>query len=282
MRNVTAFNYLKPNTSIPSKIAHYAQADIISDLHERHNIKQQQFFIEKKEKESEKRNKKSKKDKHKKQVRSDRILVSSNKEQPAQRFNIPPHHEYQNINEEQEKHLQLSESKFSIMRKFGDTGKLFEKKTRCFVQDGVYLFHSNTSNTSSLTSFAEIENKKNSLTTSAKFDVKSNGKLKNFNLSKYLNIDMKPSSNSPKVESEKQDHSSKSSSLSNKSIDSERAIIMNGLKNSDSQTNSYLGPFNFRKLLRPTGNAPTESLRKRKLVVRNNSSPPPDKNLKTN
>lgn len=287
---------MQPNTSIPSKIAHYASSEsVISDLHEKHLMKQQQFFADKKEKENEKKNKKSKKEKSKKSVREDRILVQppSSREQPAQRFNIPSHHEYQNILEEHEKLLQLDESKYvdNGFRKFGDTGKLNEKKTRCAIQDGVYVFHNASSNGSSLTSFAEIEHKKVSRDI---VDVDSSGKLKNFNLSKYLNIDVKSSSpvdNSSfhvaidKRNGDKQDtsSSSKSSSLSNKSVDSmEQAIIMNGLKNSDNQTNSYLGPFNFRKLLRPTGIAPTESLRKRKMIILNTSSPPPDKNIKTN
>lgn len=292
IRNVTAFNYLQPNVSIPNKFSHYAQSDaIISDLHEKHLQKQQQFFADRKEKESEKKNKKGKKEKSKKVVREDRILAQPIKE-PAQRFNVPPHHEYQNILEEHEKLLQLDEPKVKETRKFGDTGKLaLEKKTRCAIQDGVYVFHNNNNNNSgssvgsSLTSFAEIENKKQ---VNQEIDVSSSGKLKNFSLSKYLNIDVKSASpidipNGDKSGSDKQDNSSKSSSLSNKSIDSmENQIIMNGLNNSDNQTNSYLGPFNFRKLLRPTGIAPTESLRKRKMVILNTSSPPPDKNLRTN
>lgn len=284
--NVAAFNYLQPSNSIPNKVSHYAHSDsTISELHEKHLLKQQQFFAEKKEKESEKKNKKSKKEKGKKNVREDRILILP-KEMPAQRFNIPPHHEYQNILEEHEKLLQLEENRFveSNCRKFGDTGKLAEKKTRCAIQNGVYVFHNASSNGSSLTSFAEIENKK----VNHDIEVNSSGKLKNFNLSKYLNIDVKSASpidiatDKSGSGSDKQDTSSKSSSLSNKSIDSvEQAIISHGLKNADEQ-NSYLGPFNFRKLLRPTDIAPTESLRKRKMIILNNSSPPPDKNIKTN
>lgn len=280
---------MQPNALIPTKIAQFHNPEAENNLHEKHLQKQQQFFADKKEKDSDKRNKKLKKDKNKKNVREDRILIPPNKEQPAQRFNIPPHHDYQNILEEHEKLLQAEESKFaeSNFRRFGDTGKLNEKKTRCAIQDGVYVFHNGNSAGSSLTSFAEIENKKQS----SDVDLNSSGKLKNFNLSKYLNIDVKSASPventsfDDKGSSDKQDNSgsSKSSSLSSKSIDSmEQAIIRNGLKNSDNQTNSYLGPFNFRKLLRPTGVAPTESLRKRKMIILNTSSPPPDKNLKTN
>lgn len=294
-KNIAAFNYMQPNSLVPSKIAQLNHTEAaLNELHEKNLLRQQQFFADKKEKEADRKNKKSKKDKNKKNVREDRILVHPNKEQPAQRFNIPPHHDYQNILEEHEKLLQAEENKFaeSNFRKFGDTGKLNEKKTRCAIQDGVYVFHNANNNNSagnSLTSFAEIENKKQS----HDVDLNSSGKLKNFNLSKYLNIDVKsasPVDNTSfeaaidKRNSDKQDNSSsKSSSLSNKSVDSmEQAIIKNGLKNCDNQTNSYLGPFNFRKLLRPTGIAPTESLRKRKMVILNTSSPPPDKNLKTN
>lgn len=206
--------------------------------------------------------------------------------EPAPR-NIPPKHEYQNIEEEQKKLRHIEKNDIRVMdesnfRKFGDTGKLYEKKTRCAIQDGIYVFHNTSSVGSSLTSFAEIENKKIN-----NVDVNSHGKLKNFNLSKYLNIDVKSASHDISTEkstSDKHDHSSKSSSLSNKSIDSmeqEQNIILNGLKNSDDQ-NSYLGPFNFRKLLKPSGIAPTESLRKRKMIIINTSSPPPDKNLKPN
>lgn len=214
--------------------------------------------------------KKSKKDKSKKSiVYEDRIRIN---QEPAPR-KIPPKHEYQNIIEEQQKLMQE--------RKFGDTGKLYEKKTRCAIQDGVYVFHNGSSVGSSLTSFAEIESHKK---VSQDIDI-GGGKLKNFNLSKYLNIDIKSPSPDSKNNGDKQDNSSssKSSSLSNKSIDSmERNIILNGIKNSEDETNSlsYLGPFNFRKLLKPTGTAPTESLRKRKMITSSPASH--DKNLKTN
>lgn len=46
------------------------------------------------------------------------------------------------------------------------------------------------------------------------------------------------------------------------------------------EPSSYLGPFNFRQLLRPT-QGPTESLRKRKHVV-NSNSPPPQQRGKNN
>lgn len=270
---MTAFNYMQPNSQVPNKIANSAHSNSpdINDLHDKHYKKQQQFFADKKEKD--KKVKKSKKEKSKKStVHEDRIRVNH---EPAPRTrNLPPKHEYQNVTEEQERLMQVGTE-----RKFGDTGKLYEKKTRCAIQDGVYIFHNTSSVGSSLTSFAEIENHKK---VNQEIDINGSGKLKNFNLSKYLNIDVKSASPDNKNGGDKQENSgsSKSSSLSNQSIDSmERNIILNGLKNSEDQTNSYLGPFNFRKLLKPTGIVPTESLRKRKMVT---TSPPPDKNLKTN
>lgn len=274
---MAAFNYLQPNSQIPNKIANssaYADSHEINDFHVKHLKKQQQFLGEKKEREKEKKKeKKSKKDKSKKSpVHEDRIRVNH---EPAPR-NIPPKHEYQNIIEEQQRLMHMGNE-----RKFGDTGKLYEKKTRCAIQDGVYVFHNTSSVGSSLTSFAEIESHKK---VNQEIDVNSSGKLKNFNLSKYLNIDVKSASPDIKTNVDKQENSSssKSSSLSNKSIDSmERNIILNGLKNSEDQSNSYHGPFNWRQLLKPTGIAPTESLRKRKMIT-SSTSPSPDKNLKTN
>ncbi|XP_050098125.1 myosin-IIIb-like isoform X3 [Anopheles aquasalis] len=114
----------------------------------------------------------------------------------------------------------------------------------------------------------------------------------NFNVSKYLNIDIKGPLHHQRERSrdggggrrgvghhhgEERADSSNSSSLSSassgmnslNSFDSvEQAIIFQKDRNAD----SYLGPFNFRQLLRPT-QGPTESLRKRKGI--NPPSPPP-------
>uniref|UniRef100_A0A182SSY8 Uncharacterized protein n=3 Tax=Neocellia TaxID=44535 RepID=A0A182SSY8_9DIPT len=104
----------------------------------------------------------------------------------------------------------------------------------------------------------------------------------NFNVSKYLNIDVKGPLHHQRERARdsgvhERDVSSNSSSLSTgssgmnslNSFDSvEQAIIFQKDRNAD----SYLGPFNFRQLLRPT-QGPTESLRKRKGI--NPPSPPP-------
>lgn len=264
-RNISAFNYLQPNfKSIPQKTLHVNDDNVISSLHERQLSKQQQFVAEKREKEKKsKKSKKEKSTKHAPVIREDKILMKpSNIASP--RHNIPPKHDYQNLEDE---HRKLSSSQDRRSQ---------ERKIICGIRNGVYYF--NASNQSSLTSFAEIEQKKsykeNIANDSAFID---DGKMKNFSLSKYLNIDMK--SVSPDSASTSTDKSDKSSSLSNKSVESvEQSIIRNGLKKNLAEQNSYLGPFNFRKLLRPTGKFPTESLRKRKGTT---SSPPPDKSFKT-
>lgn len=154
-----------------------------------------------------------------------------------------------------------------------DRSKKPQMSGKCEINNGLYVFNSNLSKDSnhSLTSFAEIEQKSKE---NGHQDLSS--KFKNFNLSKYLNIDIRSPSKQSVVSA---NSSSKSSSLSNKSsCDSmEQAIIMNGLQRAgNGQNSSYLGPFNFRQLLKPTPGGPTESLRKRK----NNSvfaSPPSQK-----
>lgn len=93
-------------------------------------------------------------------------------------------------------------------------------------------------------------------------------------LSKFLNMDIK----SPKAVKKPYSNTSCSSNTQSSSGNSfnsfdsiEQAIILG--KNEHLEGHSYLGPFNFRQLLRPT-QGPTESLRKRKGNV-NPSSPPP-------
>ncbi|KFB46475.1 myosin iii [Anopheles sinensis] len=143
-----------------------------------------------------------------------------------------------------------------------------------------------------VTSFAQMESKcASSLSTDDQSTLDKD--YQNFNVSKYLNIDVKGPLHhqrerardggemlAPDRSGSRDDrdaHSSNSSSLSSgssgmnslNSFDSvEQAIIFQKDRNAD----SYLGPFNFRQLLRPT-QGPTESLRKRKGI--NPPSPPP-------
>ncbi|KAL1398034.1 hypothetical protein pipiens_009276, partial [Culex pipiens pipiens] len=220
------------------------------------------------------------------------------------------HHEYQNISEETK-----IDSKSPVMRMFGDTNFLLNHRRKtsgqqsqtqqqqkesglscgqgvCELLNGVYRFSPH------VTSFAELESNKSNVSTPtlivggkgssaatstnhshpSTLDPKE---YQNFNVSKYLNIDVKtPNLRKNHVHGHHHGHhhiSSNASSLSSgssgsnslNSFDSvEQAIIFQKNKNPD----SYLGPFNFRQLLRPT-QGPTESLRKRKGI--NPPSPPP-------
>lgn len=108
----------------------------------------------------------------------------------------------------------------------------------------------------------------------------SPGKQSNNILSKFLNMDIKSPKSVKKPFSNTSCSSNTRSSSGNSfnSFDSiEQAIILG--KTEHLEGHSYLGPFNFRQLLRPT-QGPTESLRKRKGVV-NPSSPPPLQRGKT-
>lgn len=188
------------------------------------------------------------------------------------------HHEYQNISEETK-----IDQKSPVMRMFGDTNFLLNHRRKassnqkesglscgsgvCELMNGVYRFSPH------VTSFAELESNKSGSNRSHPSTLDPQ-EYQNFNVSKYLNIDVK----TPNLRSVKHSHlCSNNSSLSSgssgsnslNSFDSvEQAIIFQKNKNPD----SYLGPFNFRQLLRPT-QGPTESLRKRKGI--HPPSPPP-------
>lgn len=214
------------------------------------------------------------------------------------------HHEYQNISEETK-----IDSKSPVMRMFGDTNFLLNHRRKvngqgqtqqqkesglscgqgvCELLNGVYRFSPH------VTSFAELESNKSNVSTPTLINGKGSSlanstnrshpstldpkEYQNFNVSKYLNIDVKtPNLRKNHHHSHAHHISSNASSLSTgssgsnslNSFDSvEQAIIFQKNKNAD----SYLGPFNFRQLLRPT-QGPTESLRKRKGI--NPPSPPP-------
>ncbi|XP_050079971.1 myosin-IIIb-like isoform X2 [Anopheles maculipalpis] len=144
----------------------------------------------------------------------------------------------------------------------------------CELLNGVYRFSPH------VTSFAQMDSKSASSLSDDRSTLDKD--YQNFNVSKYLNIDVKGPVHHRAERARdsgvhERDVSSNSSSLSTgssgmnslNSFDSvEQAIIFQKDRNAD----SYLGPFNFRQLLRPT-QGPTESLRKRKGI--NPPSPPP-------
>ncbi|XP_059607576.1 myosin-IIIb-like isoform X2 [Phlebotomus argentipes] len=160
-------------------------------------------------------------------------------------------HEYQNVNDEA-KHSKVM--KIPVFRKFGDTNILVKNRKNLYMNnvacgakfDGVYR--------PNITSFAQME-RSPPLPESAS----PQHKYSNFNISKYLNIDVKgprSSESSPNL-TMSTSSSAKSSGASLEPCE---------------QPASYLGPFNFRQLLRPT-QGPTESLRKRKCL--SPPTPPP-------
>lgn len=287
-------SYLQGGSSQPSP-----SPPVVQGKPKKQSPKQEYKLKEKENKEKKKKDKKVKKEKEKATSPSSgtssamsSTVEKSRKEakkkapmpvpKPGQQ--APPkrvidHHEYQNISEETK-----IDSKSPVMRMFGDTNFLLNHRKKasnkkesglscgqgmCELMNGVYKFSPH------VTSFAELESNKESSNRSNPSTIEAT-EYQNFNVSKYLNIDVK-TPNLRTVNNQRNRISSNSSSLSSgssgsnslNSFDSvEQAIIFQKNKNAD----SYLGPFNFRQLLRPT-QGPTESLRKRKGI--NPPSPPP-------
>lgn len=210
-------------------------------------------------------------------------------------------HSYQNVSDEDRRQqtppLKQEQSSASspgsnqqMFRKFGDTNLMPRnnnnpgsnyRKGDFHVDNGVFRYSPH------ITSFAELD-------------------YENRNLSKFLNIDVKSASNSsayssgsspsqnnnltaankkasnrssPNLNHIHQSNSSASSVLSDKSSCSTSSLDQRsyfiGEQPSPHEYGSYLGPFNFRQLLRPI-QGPTESLRKRK-GINSNSPPPPQR-----
>lgn len=209
-------------------------------------------------------------------------------------------HSYQNVSDEdrlrspQQTKVDSGSSQ-QVFRKFGDTNLMppKQKSGGCHVENGVYRYSPH------ITSFAELDYANRNI---AGYEQQKG----NFNISKYLNIDVKSGSSayssgsnlSPPVQSNlagnkkpsnrsspnlqqlhhHHDHSNSSSSslLSDKSSCSTSSLDQRSyFIGEPHEYGSYLGPFNFRQLLRPT-QGPTESLRKRK-GVNTNSPPPPQR-----
>ncbi|GAB0099464.1 Neither inactivation nor afterpotential protein C [Sergentomyia squamirostris] len=165
-------------------------------------------------------------------------------------------HEYQNVNDDSKNTKVM---KIPVFRKFGDTNILAKNRKNLSMNNvacgtkfnGVYRPH--------ITSFAQLEK-----TPPLPESTSSQHKYSNFNISKYLNIDVKSKASSSSRESSPNlTLSTNSSGKSATSLDIGRPTP---------EPASYLGPFNFRQLLRPT-QGPTESLRKRKCL--SPPTPPP-------
>lgn len=177
---------------------------------------------------------------------------------PQQRHPHPKHEYYNVIDSEMR-------AKSPILRRFGDSIDPHQKRRSPSKSDGKYKLSSEHIDRSS--------DKKESL----------DSKYTNFSLSKFLNMEIK----SPNVVKKPYSNSNSSTNTNSSSLNSfnsfdsvEQAIILGSKGTNVTEGNSYLGPFNFRQLLRPT-QGPTESLRKRKGNVNPPSPPPAQKGKNT-
>lgn len=228
-------------------------------------------------------------------------LQASQRQQSVASRRILESHSYQNVSDEDRHRSQTPKSEGhervqpQMFRRFGDTNLLSARnsparKEHNSSSDG----HSEENHGAArphITSFADYANRSD--------------------ISKYLNIDVKSASHSsayssgsnmsPPSQGNKNmmaprksplnrsspsllhsrhhnhhDHSSSSSLMSDKSSCSSSSMDQRSyFIGEPHEYGSYLGPFNFRQLLRPT-QGPTESLRKRK-GVNTNSPPPPQR-----
>lgn len=229
------------------------------------------------------------------QSQQQKLAKQQQQQQQVPSRRILESHSYQNVTDEDRQREQSStpgSNQQQMFRKFGDTNLLPRNSPArksgpgggCHVENGIYRYSPH------ITSFAELD-------------------YASGNISKYLNIDVKSGSNSsayssgsnmsppsqnnlskqqkasnrssPNLHQILHDHSNSSassllsdkSSCSTSSLDQRSYFI--GEHHQPHEYGSYLGPFNFRQLLRPT-QGPTESLRKRK-GVNTNSPPPPQR-----
>lgn len=209
---------------------------------------------------------------------------------------IIEHHEYQNIIDEAAITNAEIIQKMPALRRFGDTNILKNKKD--FNNLNHKRLSNNKQNISNKTTFAEqsngsnseshIRNHSNQSTDSSFLNSLDSVESNSYFPSKYFNIELKSPSKSQfnyKYSAGSGSNLSGGSTISDSnSLDSmEHEIIhrkptANAGNGADSNL-SYLGPFNFRQLLRPT-QGPTESLRKRR-GLNLSSTPPPLQKGKT-
>lgn len=242
---------------------------------------------------------KEKKDKKKEK---DRLAKNKNKKNLANassktkaETNYPPfvpskrlidYHDYQNqsvIDESKNANQTQLVDKPPRLRQFGDTNILKNKKDKELNN----LNKRNLKNIANLRSNGETKKYLPNVTTFSEIDAKNllafetqndtgfssldgecNNSFPNFCTSKYFNVDIKNGKPSSANALRYSGGASSSSNLSgstisdSNSLDSMEHEIIHR-KSANSESMSYLGPFNFRQLLRPT-QGPTESLRKKR------------------
>jgi hypothetical protein len=284
---IAAFNYLTPNHDQTMRYSpnnlEYHHDDPLKELHEAHmNMK------------NNKNNKKQTERLH--SIASETLKSRSrsntpsegNNQQVAQRRLIDLHEYYNVLNTNNKDNQKNNQNvKVPMLRKFGDTGELARLRNLKTANqlNGSHNVGYRSSKSASSICDLDGSRKISSLERHQQADPNgiTNGKYSNFNLSKYLNIDLKApnvrsrSSGSLSSSTNTQSSSGTSSFSSFDSIE-QTIILQKGKCGESADPASYLGPFNFRQLLRPT-QGPTESLRKRKGI--NPPSPPPLQRGKT-
>ncbi|XP_055693301.1 myosin-IIIb-like isoform X2 [Lutzomyia longipalpis] len=181
-------------------------------------------------------------------------------ELPAQKVasrRILQTHEYQNVNEEAKQNKVL---KIPVFRKFGDTNILVKNRKNLCMNNVACGAKFNGVYRPNITSFAQMER-----SPPLPESTSPQHKYSNFSISKYLNIDVK----GPRSKVSSSRESSPNLTMSTNSS----AKSSGSLEPENTEPASYLGPFNFRQLLRPT-QGPTESLRKRKCLSPPTLPPP--------
>lgn len=203
---------------------------------------------------------------------------------------IIEHHEYQNIKEEAAN--ARSSDKAPVLRRFGDTNVLKNKKDFNNINHKLNAAANKLAASKHVTTFAEqsVEHQSSSGDNSFLSSLDATDCTSSYCASKFFNIELKSPGKSQfnykySAGSSASNLSSGSTISDSNSLDSmEHEIIHRkptsiGNAGGVGASDSYLGPFNFRQLLRPT-QGPTESLRKRR-GINLSSTPPPLQKGKT-
>lgn len=201
---------------------------------------------------------------------------------------IIEHHEYQNIKEEAAR--ERAADKAPVLRRFGDTNVLKNKKDFNNINHKLNAAANKLASSKHVTTFAEqsVDHQPSSGDNSFLSSLDATDCTSSYCASKFFNIELKSPGKSQfnykySAGSSASNLSSGSTISDSNSLDSmEHEIIHRkptAIGNAGAASDSYLGPFNFRQLLRPT-QGPTESLRKRR-GINLSSTPPPLQKGKT-
>lgn len=205
---------------------------------------------------------------------------------------IIEHHEYQNIKEEAAN--ERAADKAPVLRRFGDTNVLKNKKDFNNINHKLNAAANKLASSKHVTTFAEqsVDHRSSSGDNSFLSSLDATDCTSSYCASKFFNIELKSPGKSQfnykySAGSSASNLSSGSTISDSNSLDSMEHEIIHRKPTAIGSSgvgggvasDSYLGPFNFRQLLRPT-QGPTESLRKRR-GINLSSTPPPLQKGKT-